>query len=189
MSQPPGFVDSSKPDHVCLLSKSLYGLKQSPRAWFHKLSSALIEFGFHASQYDPSLFISYAQGHTTILLVYVDDILITGSNQSFLHTCISHLQSRFAVKTLGSLHYFFWIEVKSCDAGLHFSQAKYIHNLLTRLNMHHCKPCTTPMITGTPLSVSDGNPFDDPQLYRSIVGALQYATITRPDISFAVNRV
>ena len=92
MSQPPGFVDSSRPNHVCLLSKSLYGLKQSPRAWFHKLTSALIEFGFLASSYDPSLFVHHSNGHTTILLVYVDDILLTGSNSAFLTSCLAYLQ-------------------------------------------------------------------------------------------------
>ncbi|KAJ4819362.1 reverse transcriptase [Rhynchospora pubera] len=63
MSQPPGFVDTAYPNHVCLLTKSLYGLKQAPRAWFQKLSSALLDVGFVASNYDPSLFIAH---HTII---------------------------------------------------------------------------------------------------------------------------
>jgi Reverse transcriptase (RNA-dependent DNA polymerase)/gag-polypeptide of LTR copia-type len=189
MSQPPGFVDSSRPNHVCLLSKSLYGLKQSPRAWFHKLTSALLEFGFVASSYDPSLFVHHSKGQTTVLLVYVDDILLTGSNSAFLTSCLGFLQQRFAIKNLGNLHYFLGVQVSPTPTGLHLSQTKYITDLLTRTNMQSCKPCSTPMATSPPLSKLDSPFFTDTHLYRSVVGALQYATITRPDISFAVNKV
>ncbi|KAJ4793324.1 polyprotein [Rhynchospora pubera] len=92
MSQPPGFLDKSSPNHVCLLSKSLYGLKQSPRAWFYKLSTTLVTLGFHESHYDPSLFIAHKDGHTTLILIYVDDILVTGSNQLFISSLIEHLR-------------------------------------------------------------------------------------------------
>lgn len=84
MRQPAGFVDRNKPDHVCLLHKSLYGLKQSPRAWFDKFSSYLLQFGFVCSIKDPSLFI-YSKGKDVImLLLYVDDMLITGNSSSVL---------------------------------------------------------------------------------------------------------
>lgn len=189
MTQPPDFVDASQPNHVCLLSKSLYDLKQSPRAWFHKLSVALKDFGFSTSHYDPSLFIHHSQGHTTILLVYVDDLVLTGSDPSFLEACFHHLQDRFAIKNLGRLHYFLGVEVTPTDSGLHLSQTKYVVDLLARTNMTGCKPCNTPMATSPTLSHLDSQLFEEPHLYRSVVGALQYATITRPDISFAVNKV
>jgi hypothetical protein len=73
------------------------------------------------------------------------------------------------------------------SSDMHLSQTKYVHNLLVRTNMHKSKPCTTPMTTSSSLSMHDSPSFDDPHLYRSVVGALQYATLTRPDISFAVN--
>jgi len=185
--QPPGFLDPDHPNHVCLLSKALYGLKQSSRAWFHKLSTVLLEFGFCGSQYDPSLFISHQHGHITIMLVYVDDIIITGSNSQWVTSCIAHLQSQFALKDLGYLHFFLGIEVQASSSDMHLSQTKYVHNLLVRTNMHKSKPCTTPMTTSSSLSMHDSPSFEDPHLYRSVVGALQYATLTRPDISFAVN--
>ncbi|KAJ4776116.1 hypothetical protein LUZ62_060373 [Rhynchospora pubera] len=189
MDQPPGFIDNSKPNHVCLLSKSLYGLKQSPRAWFNKLRSTLLDFHFHESQYDPSLFISHANNHITIILVYVDDILITGSSISFISKFIDLLHTRFSLKDLGSIHFFLGIELSSFSNGLHLSQSKYILDILSRANMANAKPAPTPMATTPPLFQNDSSLFDDPSQYRSVVGALQYATLTRPDISYAVNRV
>jgi histone deacetylase 1/2 len=189
MSQPPGFVDPDHPNHVCLLSKAIYGLKQSSRAWFTKLSSVLLANGFVASNYDPSLFTSRSHDHTTMILVYVDDILITGNSTSHVQQCITNLQQAFSIKDLGPLSYFLGIAVTTTPQGYHFSQTKYLQDLLTRTNMQSAKPSTTPMATGSSLSSDDSALFYNPHLYRSIVGALQYATITRPDLSFAVNKV
>lgn len=111
MTQPSGFVNSRYPDHVCLLSKALYGLKQSSWAWFQKLKTVLLKFGFHGSQHDPSLFISTSHGHVTLILVYVDDIIITGNNNEYIRSCISLLATEFAIKDLGDLHFFLGIEV------------------------------------------------------------------------------
>ncbi|KAJ4762199.1 Gag/pol [Rhynchospora pubera] len=189
MSQPRGFVDSTFPDHVCLLHKSLYGLKQAPRAWFHKLSNALVGYGFKPSSYDPSLFIYNRNNHRLMVLVYVDDILVTGDDSHQISACIADLKAQFAIKDLGQIHYFLGLEAKFSSQGLHLTQSKYIVVLLSRVNMANCKPVLTPMATGAPLSKNDGSPFDDPYLYRSVVGALQYATLTRPEISFTVNKL
>jgi Reverse transcriptase (RNA-dependent DNA polymerase) len=80
MAQPHGFIDPTNPDFVCLLHKYLYGLKQTPRAWFEKLSNTLIQFGFKSSFYDPSLFLPHTHGHILLVLVYVDDLIVTWSN-------------------------------------------------------------------------------------------------------------
>ncbi|KAJ1692760.1 hypothetical protein LUZ63_009458 [Rhynchospora breviuscula] len=189
MSQPPGFHDKMCPNHVCLLSKSLYGLKQSPRAWFYKLSTTLVTLGFHESHYDPSLFIAHKDGHTTLILIYVDDILVTGSNNLHISSLIEHLNTHFSLKDLGQVHYFLGMEVSAAPNGLHLSQAKYILDILNRAKMTHAKHSPTPMVPTDSFTTDDATSFHDPLLYRSIVGALQYATLTRPDISFAVNRV
>ncbi|KAJ4818128.1 hypothetical protein LUZ62_030694 [Rhynchospora pubera] len=189
MSQPPGFVDPSYPSHVCRLNKALYGLKQSPRAWFHTLSSALIDYGFCASNYDPSLFVYHHNGSKIVVLVYVDDIIITGDSPILLSKAIAHLNSQFAIKDLGSLKFFLGIEVHSISTGFLLTQTKYLKNILTRANMLLSKPTASPMVVHTSLSLHEGDPMDNPSLYRTIVGALQYATITRPDIAFAVNKV
>lgn len=91
MQQPPSFEDSSNPTHVCHLSKAIYGLKQSPHAWFHALSSTFLSQGFKASLYDSSLFILSAQCASLIVLVYVDDIIVIGSSFELIQALIRSL--------------------------------------------------------------------------------------------------
>jgi Reverse transcriptase (RNA-dependent DNA polymerase) len=174
---------------MCLLNKALYDLKQSPGAWFQTLSNFLISIGFHASRYDPSLFVLHFQGGTIILLVYVDDIIITGTHHALIAHIIQQLQARFVIKDLGSLHYFLSIKVLSNSRDIHLCQQKYVCDLLKRTNMYESKSSPSPIIINNSLFKFEGDPFDEPSLYRTIVGVLQYATITRPDIAFAVNKV
>jgi Reverse transcriptase (RNA-dependent DNA polymerase) len=189
MEQPPGFQDPAFPSHVCKLHKALYGLKQSPRAWYHKLKETLLRFGFTTSTSDPSLFIFRHDKNIAYLLVYVDDIVLTGNNVSLLQHFTHMLDQSFTIKDLGDLHFFLGIEVSKHEQGLLLTQSSYIYSILDRAHMQGAKPVTIPMATGTPLSKTVGEPLTDQHLYRSIVGALQYAIITRPEISFAVNRV
>jgi Reverse transcriptase (RNA-dependent DNA polymerase) len=189
MTQPPGFIDKTNPTHVCRLQKALYGLRQSPRAWYHKLKDMLLAFGFHSSTSDPSLFIFRRTSDIVFLLVYVDDIILTGNNPALLQGIIQMLDINFTIKDLGELHFFLGIEVHPQNNGLLLTQSKYILSILARAHMQDAKPNATPMNTGNNLSKFDGVVFENPQLYRSIVGALQYVTISRPDICFAVNRV
>jgi Reverse transcriptase (RNA-dependent DNA polymerase)/gag-polypeptide of LTR copia-type/GAG-pre-integrase domain len=108
MYQPPGFVDQLYPHKVCQLKKALYGLKQAPRAWFHKLKSFLLSQKFICSQSDNSLFIFRADNIILYLLVYVDDIILTGNNNSAVQSLITTFNSAFSLKDLGTLH-FFWV--------------------------------------------------------------------------------
>jgi histone deacetylase 1/2 len=188
MKQPPGFVDSALPSHVCRLYKSLYGLKQAPRAWYTRLSDFLISIGFTASKVDTSLFILSIDADIFYLLVYVDDILLMGSNSTMLHRLIQLLSSEFKLRDLGVVHYFLGIEVQPIVMGLMLRQHKYILDILTRAGMTSCKPVDTPISTSKVTILSDPL-FSDPTRFRQIVGALQYLTFTRPDICFAVNRV
>jgi hypothetical protein len=110
MEQPQGFIDSTKPDHVCKLHKSIYGLKQAPRAWFNCLSSALLELGFVASLVDSSLFIFIMNNIKIFLLIYVDDIIVTGTHSSVITSLIAQLQLKFPLKDLGPLAFFLGIE-------------------------------------------------------------------------------
>ena len=93
MQQPLGFVDSSYSDHVCHLKKAIYGLRQSPRAWYMELKSYLVGCGFVNSKYDASLFISHNNHTTLFLLVYVDDIIVTRNSPSAVQQCISNLST------------------------------------------------------------------------------------------------
>ncbi|XP_021995840.1 uncharacterized mitochondrial protein AtMg00810-like [Helianthus annuus] len=187
MEQPPGFANSKHPDYVCKLNRALYGLKQAPRAWFQRISSFLISYGFTCSRADPSLFV-FTQGESLMyLLVYVDDLILTGNNSSLLTVFINRLHQEFVIKDLGSLNYFLGLEVLHTNDGLVLTQTKYANDIVIRAGLTHAKPVPTPLSTSDTF-VSDGVPFDDPTLYRSLVGALQYLTITRPDLAYAVNQ-
>ena len=188
MEQPPGYIDPRFPNHVCKLQKALYGLKQAPRAWFQRLSSFLIRLGFYCSRADTSLFVFHKHSDIIYLLLYVDDIIITGNNSSLLDSFTCKLNSEFATKDLGPLSYFLGLEATTTSEGLFISQLKYARDILTRAQLLDSKPVNTPMVVSQHLS-ADGPLFSDPTLYRSLVGALQYLTITRPDIAHAVNSV
>jgi hypothetical protein len=189
MAQPTGFIDAVQPSHVCHLHKSLYGLKQAPRAWFERFTSHLLTLGFTASVADASLFVLKQDSVIVYLLLYVDDIIITGSDSTVVSNIISQLSTTFEVKDLGPLRYFLGLQIDYKKAGFFVHQSKYITDLLMKFKMSDCKPTSTPIATAPVLSTSASDSLADPTPYRSLVGALQYATFTRPDITFAVNRV
>jgi hypothetical protein len=123
-----------------------------------------------------------------MVLVYVDDLILTGSSSAALDDLLHSLSAAFPVKDLGPLSYFLGVEVTQCAAGLHLSQHRYITDLLHKTNMTLAKPLTSPMAASASLSKFAGITLTDATLYRSTVGALQYLAITRPDIAFAVNK-
>jgi histone deacetylase 1/2 len=172
MTQPQGF-ETSDSTLVCKLNKALYGLKQAPRQWFDKLTSTLIQFGFKTSKCDPSLFIFTKDKHVVYLLVYVDDIIITGSSTTLVQTLVQKLDSAFSLKQLGELDYFLGIEVKNLsDGSLLLTQSKYLKDLLIKTNMLDCKPIATPMMSSCKLSKTGSDNVTDATLYRSVVGSL-----------------
>ncbi|KAI3690613.1 hypothetical protein L2E82_48745 [Cichorium intybus] len=189
MHKPPGFVDPRAPTHVCRLRKSLYGLKQAPRAWYTRFATYIISHGFHSSASDSSLFIYHHGQHMAYLLLYVDDIILTASDNEFLRRIITTLSSEFAMTDLGNLHHFLGITVTRDQHGLFLSQANYARDILQRASMASCKPCTTPVDTSAKLSATAGDPLPDGTLYRTLAGALQYLTFTCPDITYAVQQV
>ncbi|RVW45619.1 Retrovirus-related Pol polyprotein from transposon TNT 1-94 [Vitis vinifera] len=161
MEQPPGFVAQGESGLVCRLRRSLYGLKQSPRAWFSRFSSVVQEFGMLRSTADHSVFYHHnSLGKCIYLVVYVDDIVITGSDQD-----------------------------AQSSSGVVLSQRKYALDILEETGMLDCKPVDTPMDPNVKLVPGQGEPLGDPGRYRRLVGKLNYLTITRPDISFPVSVV
>jgi histone deacetylase 1/2 len=189
--QPTGFEDPTRPEAVCLLSRSLYGLRQAPCAWFERFVQHAVAVGFAQSRTDSSLFVYRHGTDMAYLLLYVDDMILSASSSELLQHLIQRLQSAFALKDLGPVHYFLGIDVKRNDAGFVLSQATYAHDLLERAGMAACKPVSTPAdMTGKP-STTEGTPLSsaDASWYRSMAGALQYLTLTRPDLAFAVQQV
>ena len=174
---------------MCLLSRSLYGLKQAPRAWYHWIAGFLVELGFVSTQSDASLFVYQQGGDAAHLLLYVDDIVLAASSDTLLRRLISRLQDKFALKDLGALHYFLGVEVTRCLDGFFLCQHKYALELLERAGMTNCKPASTPVDTKGKVSSMDGALAADGSFYRSNVGALQYLTLTRPDLTYAVQQV
>ena len=145
MRKPPSSVDPPYPHHVCRLKKALYGLKQAPRAWFHRFSSFLLTHGFICSQSDPSMFIFRSSRYILVLLLYVDDIILTGSSSSLLFSFVEVLPRQFVMKDLSDFHYFLGVQVSRSYTGLFLSQHKYTTDLLRKfhLNLQTC-PCTNP---------------------------------------------
>lgn len=130
---------------MCRLKKALYGLKQAPRAWFQRLSTLLVTLGLYCSRADTSLFVLKRGSTLLYLLVYVDDIILTGNDPAIIRTFISRLNNEFATKDLGTLSYFLGLEASYTDDGLFLTQANYAHDILTRVGLLDAKPTTTPL--------------------------------------------
>jgi hypothetical protein len=125
------------------------------------------------------------------LLVYVDDIIVASSSSAVVAALLRDLKDDFALNDLGLLQYFLGIEVHHTSDGLHLSQAKYTTDILAHASMLSCKGVTILLPVNSKLSTLEGDPLgpDHATKYRSMVGALQYLTLTRSDISFSVNKV
>jgi Reverse transcriptase (RNA-dependent DNA polymerase) len=113
---------------------------------------------------------------------------VTGNNQAIIVSLMKALNNQFSIKNLGNLNLFLGIEATYHDDKVYLTQTRYLEKILERANMTFVKPIQTPIEAGCQLSKYSGAKMDNPHLYRSVVGALQYATITRPDLTFAVNK-
>ncbi|KAJ9554596.1 hypothetical protein OSB04_018641 [Centaurea solstitialis] len=187
MTPPPGV--SLPPGHVFRLREALYVLKQAPRPWFEKFGNTVLSLGFSVSNYDSGLFTRTTDSGTIILLLYVDDMIITGSDTSGITHLKQSLSSSFEMKDLGLLHYFLGLEVLSDTAGTYLCQAKYTSDLLSRAGITDQKVVSIPLEPNLHLTPNAGPPLKDPMLYRQLVGSLVYLTVTRPDIAYAVHIV
>ncbi|CAL8091495.1 unnamed protein product [Prunus armeniaca] len=176
MRQPPGFEDSAHPKFVCQLKKSLYGLKQAPRAWNAKFTGYLPAIGFRSSHSDPSLFVKHAGSDIVPRhLVF----------NKWLMNC-----AVFEMKYMGKLTYFLGLQIDyNAESDIFVSQKKYAKELLHKAGMSSCRPYSTPSKPLTQVLQYEGTLLSDPSLYRSVVGALQYLTFTKLDLSYAVNSV
>ena len=122
------------------------------------------------------------------LLLYVDDIIITGSNSSIVSDIIQQLSATFALKDLGPLSYFLGLQFEYTPTGIFDHQSKYAKDLLIKFNMLDCKPCSNPCCSSHHLVPANSPLLTYPTAYRSLVGALQYITFTRPDLSYAIQQ-
>ncbi|GJU22208.1 putative RNA-directed DNA polymerase, partial [Tanacetum coccineum] len=188
MLPPPGFFKEND-NKVCKLKKSLYGLKQAPRQWNHKLAEVLFEAGFAQSKSDHSLYIKKEGDTCLYLLVYVDDLVLTGNSVVEMKKFKEFLSKKFKIKDLGELKYFLGIEVLRTKSGLCLNQRKYCLEMLHEYGLLACRPVMTPLPKNYVLSHKESD--DDKYLrnvtsYQKLIGKLIYLTMTRPDISYVV---
>ncbi|KAM7510811.1 hypothetical protein LguiB_009686 [Lonicera macranthoides] len=171
---------------VCKLRRALYGLKQAPRAWFKKFSTVVLDHGFSQSIHDLAMFTSSSPQGIVILLIYVDDMIITWDDLDGICRLKAYLCSCFEMKDLGTLRYFLGIVVDQSSTGYFLSQVKYASDIVDCAGLIDNKIADTPFEMNVKFSPSDNTPLANPTLYRQFVGSLNYLTITRPDISYTV---
>ena len=185
MAVPQGYPKPTSPNTVCKLQKSLYGLKHANRQWFDKLTTYLKGLGFKQSYVDTSLFTLHTASTTTSLLVYVDDIIITGNDKQLIDHIKHQLDLTFSIKDLGPIHYYLGIECLRNTTGMVMTQRKYALELLKEAKTLHVKPAATPLDRNVKFNKTDGELLTDPSSYRTPVGKLLYLTMTRPDLAYA----
>nr|AAP44677.1 putative gag-pol polyprotein [Oryza sativa Japonica Group] len=187
--QPPGFVVEGHEHQVLKLDKALYGLRQAPRVWNAKLDTSLTSLGFRRCDFEHAV---YAQGqgtHHLLVGVYVDDLIITGSDAVEIDRFKAEMMSLFRMSDLGLLCFYLGIEVKQVAGSTRLTQSAFARRILEKAGMQDCNACVTPMEQRLKLSKHSDAPLVDSTGYRSIVGSLRYLVHTRLDIAFAVGYV
>jgi hypothetical protein len=187
--QPIGFIDLAQPNHVCLLNKSMYRLKQAPRAWYSRFATYITSLGFVESTFNTSLFVFRRDTDTIYLLLYVDDIIFTASSTTLLKQTVSALKWEFAMNDLGPLHHFLGVSVQHQVDWLFLTQHQFALDILDRAGMVDCKPVLTQVDTHAKVSTESRSPVADLTHFRSLVGALQYLMFICPDIAYAVQQI
>ena len=186
MRLPPGST-SNKSEMVCRLRKSLYGLKQAPRCWFAKLAATLKTYSFAQSSLDYSLFTLYRDSIHILVIVYVDDIIVSENNSEAIRVFKMYLSDCFYMIDLGPLKYFLGIEVARNPTGIFLSQRKYVLDIISKAGLLGAKPDPFPLEPNHQLALAEGLYFSDPVKYRRRLGRLIYLSATRPELSYPVH--
>ena len=185
MEIPPGFETQTTRNKVCKRRRSLYGLKQSPRAWFERFTKVVKKHGYSQCQTDHTLFVKHSPtGKLVVLIVYVHDIILMGDYEEEIRSIKSFLAAEFEIKDLENLKYFLGMEIAKSRKGISVSQRKYVLDLLKETGMLGCKPVDTPMDPTTKLGAKENCAPVDKGRYQRLVGKLIYLSHTRPDIWF-----
>nr|GEX91938.1 retrovirus-related Pol polyprotein from transposon TNT 1-94 [Tanacetum cinerariifolium] len=184
VNQPDGFVDPYHPDKVYRLKKALYGLKQAPRAWYDELSNFLVSKGFSKGSIDPNLFITKHRGDILLVQIYVDDIIFGSTNPKLSKQFEKLMHNNFERSMMGELKLFLGIQIHQSPCGIFVNQAKYAQKILIKHGMTSCDNVGTSMATKH-LDADLSETSVDQMKYRSMVGALMYLKVSRPDIVHA----
>nr|GEX91723.1 retrovirus-related Pol polyprotein from transposon TNT 1-94 [Tanacetum cinerariifolium] len=184
VGQPLGFVSKQYPDYVYALDKSLYRLKQAPRAWYDVLLQFLIDNGFQKGSIDTTLFVKKKGKHIMLIQLYVDDIIFGSTNPKYC-TMFSDLMVKcFEMRMIGEMKFFLGLQVNKFSNGIFINQSNYILDILKRFGMENCDTVPTPMVEQANLKLELVRKPVDHIDYRSMIGSLMYVTSSRPDIMF-----
>jgi hypothetical protein len=186
VEQPKGFEDPHQPDHVYRLNKALYGLKQAPRAWYERLTTYLLQKGYHRGGVDRTLFVLQHQGEFLIAQIYVDDIVFGSTSDTLVKEFVKLMQDEFEMSMVGEMTYFLGLQIKQEQDGLFINQTKYAQNLVKRFGLTSARAVRTPMPTTEKLTRDEDGKAVDQTLYRSMIGSLLYLTASRPDLCLSV---
>ncbi|GJR70242.1 retrovirus-related pol polyprotein from transposon TNT 1-94 [Tanacetum coccineum] len=186
VSQPDGFVDPDKPNHVYKLKKALYGLKQAPRAWYDMLSSFLLSNDFSKGSVDPTLFIRREGNDLILVQIYVDDIIFAASTPELCDLFAKIMCSKFKMSMMGKISFFLGLQISQSPRGIFINQSKYALESLKKYGYETCDPVDTPMVEKSKLDEDKEGKAVDPSHYRGMIGTLLYLTASRPDLQFAI---
>ena len=189
IEKPLGYEKKGQKHKVCRLKKSLYGVKQAPRAWYSRIDSYLLENGFDKCEGEPTIYIKEKDGKILIVVLYVDDFIFRSNDYCLIVSFKTVMKEEFEITDMGLLRYFLGIEVDQNENGIFISQEKYVNEVLERFHMQECKAAITPIVMRLKLNKEDNKKDFDPSLYKSIVGSLMYLTATRLDIMFVVSLI
>ena len=186
MEQLEGFAIPGQEKKVCKLIKSLYGLKQAPKQWHEKFDKILLSHGFIVNDADKCIYCKHDKLGCTVICLYVDDMLIFGTNLACVEETKKFLSSNFDMKDLGVADVILGIKILRKNNELFFTQSHYVEKILKRYG-HFChKPAPTPIDPSIKLVKNIGRTISQLE-YASIIGSLMYAMhCTRPDIAYAV---
>lgn len=174
------------PNHICLLRKSLFGLKQASQQWYARFAGALNFKGYTTLLNDYSLFFKKDKHIISIIAVYVDAILINGDNLPEITAIKTFLHTKFEVKSLGNLYYFLGMEIIREKQGIIVCQRKFSMDLLCEFDVSDFSIVASPLEHSTKLHADHGPLLLNPTVYRCLVGKLNYLTHTRTNLSFHV---
>ncbi|XP_013729534.2 uncharacterized mitochondrial protein AtMg00810-like [Brassica napus] len=186
MKLPPGFRDKGE-TRVCRLQKSLYGLKQAPRCWFAKLAHSLRAYGFTQSRSDHSFFVYTKREVRLRILIYIDDLIISGTSHQDIQIFKDYLSTCFNMKDLGPVKYFLGLEVAKSETGIYLCQRKYASDIVAEVGLLGCRPAGSPIDQNHILAKSESAYLADPETYRRLVGRLIYLAATRPDLAYSIH--
>ena len=197
MKQPEGYIMPGSENKVCKLKKSLYGLKQSGRAWNEKLDMEFKKCGMRRSKADGCVYYRTVGKGLDIIVVYVDDLLIISPNEQTLKELKRLIRSCFEVKDLGKVNYLLGIRIQRFEDGsISMDQNQFIRNMLKEFNMENSKPVSTPLNPGQDLSKQQCPKTEEERMeminvpFRQLIGKLLYlALATRPDLAYAVSKL